>query len=102
MVERALGSSFLMIFLASRPPIRQSPAVVQGFSGDQLFFLAYAQSWRNKLREPALRQQIVTDPHAPDHYRANTVRNLDAWYKAFGAKPGQSLFLTDRDRVRVW
>ena len=73
-----------------------------GFSGDQLFFLAFAQSWREKIREPALRQRIVTDGHAPAEYRADTVRNLDAWYDAFKVQPGQKLYLAPADRVRVW
>jgi putative endopeptidase len=50
-----------------------------GFSGEQLFFLAFAQSWRQKFREPELRRRIVIDGHAPAEYRADTVRNLDAW-----------------------
>jgi putative endopeptidase len=73
-----------------------------GFTGEQQFFLAYAQSWRSKTREPQLRQQIITDGHAPDAYRAATVRNLDAWYPAFAVKPGQRLFLAPENRVRVW
>jgi predicted metalloendopeptidase len=54
------------------------------------------------MREPALRQQILQDGHAPDQYRADTVRNLDAWYAAFDVKPGEALYLDPRDRVRVW
>jgi predicted metalloendopeptidase len=73
-----------------------------GLTGEQQFFLAYAQSWRSKSREEALRQDIITDGHAPDAYRAATVRNIDAWYDAFGVKPGQRLFLAPADRVRVW
>jgi putative endopeptidase len=73
-----------------------------GFSGEQLFFLSFAQSWRHKIREPALRQRIVTDGHAPAEYRADTVRNLDAWYEAFDVKAGQKLYLAPADRVRVW
>jgi putative endopeptidase len=76
--------------------------VVQGFSGEQQFFLGYAQSWRTKFREPMLRQLVVSDGHAPDAYRAQTVRNLDAWYAAFDVKPGQALYLAPKDRVRVW
>ncbi|MGE5361890.1 MAG: M13-type metalloendopeptidase, partial [Bacteroidales bacterium] len=60
------------------------------------------QSWRDKTREPALRQQLVTDGHAPDEYRAQTVRNIDAWYNAFAVKPGQKLYLAPGDRARVW
>ncbi len=76
--------------------------VLQGLTGDQRFFLAYAQSWRSKIREAALRQRILTDGHAPPQYRADTVRNLDAWYAAFAVKPGETLYLAPRDRVQVW
>jgi len=76
--------------------------VVDGFSGDQQFFMSYAQSWRGKAREPALRQQVITDGHAPDEYRADTVRNLDAWYPSFDVKPGEKLYLAPPDRVRIW
>jgi predicted metalloendopeptidase len=74
----------------------------QGLSGDQLFFLSFAQSWREKIREPALRQRILTDGHAPDEYRADVVRNLDAWYDAFNVKSGQKLYLGPEQRVRIW
>ena len=80
---------------------KEAPAF-QGLSGDQQFFVSFAQSWRTKFREPALRQRIVTDSHAPAEYRADTVRNLDAWYGAFSVKPGQALYLAPNDRVRVW
>jgi len=76
--------------------------VVDGLSGDQQFFMSYAQSWRGKQREAALRQQVITDGHSPDAYRAATVRNLDAWYGAFGAKPGEKLYLKAEERVRIW
>ncbi|WP_243382045.1 M13 family metallopeptidase [Geothrix alkalitolerans] len=76
--------------------------VVQGLTGDQQFFLSYAQSWREKTREPQLRQQILTDGHAPASFRPYTVRNLDAWYPAFGVKPGQKLYLAPADRVKIW
>ncbi len=76
--------------------------VVQGFTSDQQFFISYAQSWREKTREPLLRQQILTDGHAPAAYRPATVRNLDAWYPAFQVKPGQALYLAPADRVKVW
>jgi len=72
------------------------------FTADQLFFIAYAQSWRSKMREASMRQQVVTDGHAPGQYRALTVRNLDAWYAAFDVKPGQGLYLAPAARVRVW
>jgi len=73
-----------------------------GFTARQLFFLSYAQSWRDKTREAALRRRLVTDGHAPDQYRADTVRNLDPWYGAFDVDHGQKLFLTPENRVRVW
>jgi predicted metalloendopeptidase len=76
--------------------------VVSGLSGDQQFFVSFAQSWRVKAREPALRQQVIVDAHAPERYRAATVRNLDSWYAAFEAKPGQALYLEPRDRIRIW
>jgi putative endopeptidase len=82
---------------AGSPPLDEA-----GFNADQLFFLSFAQSWREKSREPALRDQIITDGHAPAQYRAETVRNLDAWYPAFQVKPGQALFLAPEERVRVW
>ncbi|APR75869.1 Metallopeptidase [Minicystis rosea] len=74
----------------------------QGLSGDQQFFLSFAQSWCTKMREPMLRRRILTDGHAPPEYRADTVRNLDAWYTAFDVKKGQKLFLDPNDRVRIW
>ncbi len=76
--------------------------VVDGLSGDQQFFIAFGQTWRQKTREAALRQQILTDGHAPAQYRAQTVRNLDAWYPAFNVKPGETLYLAPKDRVKVW
>jgi len=83
--------------------LRGQPApVVAGLSGDHQFFVAFAQSWRSKVREPALRQQILGDGHAPNEYRADTVRNIDAWYDAFDVRPGQALYLAPADRVRVW
>ncbi|MEO8308311.1 MAG: M13 family metallopeptidase [Pseudomonadota bacterium] len=76
--------------------------VVEGFTGDQQFFLSYARSWRDKTREPALRQQVVTDGHPPDEFRVATVRNLDAWYAAFDVKAGEKLYLAPAQRVRIW
>jgi putative endopeptidase len=80
---------------------KEAPAV-QGFTGDQQFFLSFGQTWRSKIREAALRQQVIVDGHAPAEYRADTVRNLDPWYAAFDVKPGQKLALAPADRVRVW
>jgi putative endopeptidase len=75
---------------------------IDGLSGDQQFFIAFAQSWRRKTRDAALRQQIVTDGHAPSQYRGVTLRNLDPWYSAFDVKPGQGLYLSPAERVRMW
>lgn len=73
-----------------------------GFTGEQRFFLSYAQNWREKYREPALRREVLTDGHAPDEYRVSTVRNMDGWYAAFDVRAGQPLYLAPTDRVRVW
>ena len=78
------------------------PASADGFNREQLFFLSFAQSWRQKIRPADLRRRLVTDGHAPAEYRADTARNLDAWYDAFDVKPGQTLYLAPSDRVRVW
>jgi putative endopeptidase len=79
------------------------PAPAQdGFNGDQQFFIAFAQNWGSKAREAAQRQQVMTDPHAPAQYRADTVRNIDAWYPAFSVSAGEKLYLAPRDRVRIW
>jgi predicted metalloendopeptidase len=76
--------------------------VIQGFTGDQRFFIAYAQSWASKMRDATLRQRIAVDGHAPDRFRALAVRNLDAWYAAFNVQPGNKLYLPPDKRVRVW
>jgi putative endopeptidase len=80
---------------------KEAPSA-NGLSGDQRFFVAFAQEWRNKQRPEALRNQVMTNGHAPSEYRADTVRNLDAWYAAFDVKPGEKLYLAPADRVRVW
>jgi len=76
--------------------------VIDGYTGDQRFFIAYAQAWATKMREEALRGRIATDGHAPGQFRALTVRNLDAWYDAFDVKPGDKLYLPPEQRVRIW
>jgi len=76
--------------------------VIEGFSGDQRFFLAHAQVWATKMREETLRQRVLTDGHAPGQFRALTGRNLDAWYSAFNVQPGQKLYLAPDKRVKVW
>ena len=76
--------------------------LVGGFTGDQQFFIAFAQNYEGKEREGALRQQVLTDPHSPGQFRADTVRNADGWYTAFDVKPGQTLYLAPADRVHIW
>jgi len=80
---------------------KQAP-VIDGLTGDQRFFLAFAQSWREKTRDAALRAQVISDGHSPGNFRAETVRNLDAWYDAFSPKPGEKLYLAPKDRVKIW
>ncbi|HEY5937106.1 MAG TPA: M13 family metallopeptidase [Kofleriaceae bacterium] len=80
---------------------KEAPTV-DGLTGDQQFFISFAQSWRTKYRDATLRQRILTDGHSPSHFRAITVRNLDAWYAAFGVKPGEAQYLAPADRVRIW
>ncbi|MDB5452004.1 MAG: metallopeptidase [Caulobacteraceae bacterium] len=76
--------------------------VIDGMTADQRFFLGFAQNYRSKVREAALRRQVVTDVHAPGEFRSLTVRNIDGWYGAFDVKPGQALYLAPETRVRVW
>jgi len=73
-----------------------------GFTGDQRFFISFAQSWRSKTRDAELRKVIATDGHAPEQYRAVTVRNLDAWYGALSVSAPQKLYLAPKDRARIW
>ena len=76
--------------------------VIDGFTGDQRFFIGYAQTWTSKMRDEAMRQRIATDGHAPGQYRALTVRNIDAWYDAFDVQPGDKLYLAPELRVKIW
>ncbi|RJX65619.1 M13 family peptidase [Tsuneonella suprasediminis] len=77
--------------------------VIDGLTGDQRFFLAWAQVWRSQQRDDAARMRIRTDPHSPEQYRVNgIVRNMDAWYKAFNVKPGDALYLPPEQRLKIW
>ncbi|MDI9238426.1 M13 family metallopeptidase [Lysobacter sp. LF1] len=77
--------------------------VIDGLSGDQRFFLAFGQIWKGKYRDESLLTLIKTNPHSPGMYRANgPVRNFDPWYKAFDVKPGDALYLSPEQRVRIW
>jgi putative endopeptidase len=76
--------------------------VIDGTTGDQRFFLGWAQVWRRNYREANLRQRLITDPHSPSAQRAWVVRNLDKWYDAFQPKTGGKLYLKPEERVRIW
>ena len=77
--------------------------VIDGLTGDQRFFLAWAQVWRAQTRDAAMRQRLVTGPHSPEQYRTNgVVRQMDAWYKAFNVTPDDALYLPPEQRVSIW
>lgn len=77
--------------------------VIDGLTGDQRFFLAYAQVWRAKARDDSLRNQVATDPHSPARYRTIApLRNVDAWYEAFGITPDDAMYIAPEDRARIW
>lgn len=96
-------SGLTIAYAAYKESLHGKPApVIDGMSGDQRFFLAFAQSWRTKTRDAALRAQVIGDGHAPGEFRAQTVRNLDPWYDAFQPKAGQKLYLDPKQRVKIW
>ena len=80
----------------------KSDVVIDGLSGEQRFFRAFAKRWRKLQTEAALRQQLKADPHSPGEYRSDTVRNVDAWYEAYKVAPGDKLYLTPEGRARIW
>ncbi len=81
----------------------QKAPVIDGFTGDQRFFLGWAQVWREKYRDDSLRELVLSDVHSPSRFRVNgTVRNMDVWYRAFDVKPGDKLYLKPQERVRIW
>jgi putative endopeptidase len=87
---------------AYRLSLAGKPApVIDGFTGDQRFFLGFGQVWRNKYRDPILLNILTTDPHTPGHFRPNVVRNFDPWYQAFNVRDGK-LYLKPEDRIRIW
>ena len=96
-------SGLTIAYIAYHKSLGGKPApVINGLSGDQRFFLAFAQSWREKTRDAALRAQVISDGHSPGNFRAQTVRNIDGWYDAFSPKPGEKLYLAPKDRVKIW
>ena len=77
--------------------------VIDGYTAEQRFYLSYGQIWRSKYREQALRTQVLSNEHAPAEFRViSATRNVDEWYRAFGAKPGDKYYLAPKDRVRLW
>jgi putative endopeptidase len=77
--------------------------VLDGYSGDQRFFLSYGQIWRSTYRDSAMRTQVLSNEHAPPQFRViSATRNMDAWYSAFGAKPGEKYYLPPEQRVHLW
>jgi putative endopeptidase len=84
--------------------LKGKPApVIDGLTGDQRFFLAYAQVWREKYREGSLREIVMSDVHSPARFRVNgPLPNIDAWYVAFDVKPGDKMYLIPEERVRIW
>jgi putative endopeptidase len=84
--------------------LKGKPApVIDGLTGDQRVFLGWAQVWREKSRDEALRQQVVTDPHSPAYYRVNgTIRNVPGWYTAWDVQPGDKLYVAPEQRVKIW
>ena len=76
---------------------------IDGLTGDQRFFLSWAQVWRGKSRENALREQLLTDPHSPTEYRVDgVVPNIDAWYAAFNITPDSAMYISPEKRVKIW
>ncbi len=77
--------------------------MIGGLTGEQRFFYGWAQVWREKIRDDRAKQLAVSDPHSPAHFRVNgPLRNVDAWYAAFGIKPGDPLYVAPEQRVKIW
>ncbi len=91
-------------YKAWRLSLHGAPApVVDGLSGEQRFFLGFAQAWRSRTREPALLAQLKSDPHSPDEFRVDgTARNHPGFYDAFGVRPGDKMYLPPSERVSIW
>ena len=81
----------------------KAPPVIDGFTGEQRFFLGWAQVWRRKYRDEELLKRLVTDPHSPSEFRTNgPTSNIDAFYAAFGVKPGDRMYRPPAERVKIW
>ncbi|MBA3667420.1 MAG: M13 family metallopeptidase [Sphingomonas sp.] len=96
-IEAAYGAYRKYVAAHGEPP------VIDGLTGNQRFFIAFAQAWQSKIRDEASRQRLLTDPHSPAKYRVDgIVRNFDPWYAAFNVQPGDKLYLPPEQRVHVW
>ena len=97
-------SGLEVAYSAYKMSLNGQPApVMDGLTGDQRFFLAFAQAWRGKQREDAIKTQVASDPHSPRRYRIlGPLRNMDEWYDAFGIKPGSKFYIPPEQRVRIW
>jgi len=93
-----------MAYTAYKLSLKGKPApVLGGFTGDQRFFMAHAQVWRSMMRDDALRNLVLTNPHSPPAARGSIPeRNMDAWYAAFDVKPGDKGYIAPDQRVRIW
>ena len=91
-------------FKAYKLALKGAPApVIDGLTGEQRFFLSWAQAWRGKVRAEELRRRIATDPHSPYEFRCNAiVANLNDFYEAFEVTEGDKLWLAEKDRVEIW
>jgi putative endopeptidase len=80
----------------------KTPPVIDGFTGEQRFFLSFAQIWRSKQRPADLLRQLTSNEHTPGAWRPYVVRNVDAWYDAFDIRPGGKYYLSPPDRIKIW
>jgi len=98
------NSGVAIAYKAYKLSLHGQPApVIDGLTGDQRFYMGFAQVWRMKMREPQQIVQIKTDPHSPGQFRANgTLRNQPGFYEAFDVKPGDKMYLAPQDRVIMW
>ena len=77
--------------------------MIDGYTGDQRFFMGWSQIWRRKYRDEALRNRLMTDPHSPSHYRViGILSNMPEFYKAFDVKEGDKMYIKPEDRVKIW
>ena len=90
------------IIRAPYAPSGKPDIPIGDLTGEQRFFLAFAQRWRKVQGEGALRNQVATDTHSPREYRSDTVRNVGGWYKAYQIAPGDKPYLKFEDRIRIW